>query len=383
MEKKSNLKRIKISEIDYPLPDLKNTTISKAVTVANWIIKWLNAGLKSGEIQPNTLLPAKPDFAYLLGVSIGTIQNALKYVEDLGFIESKQCIGTLIKSPENNTTWRKLRSKRDLAISAIKNYIKTNKLQVGEQLPSSRALASIIGCSSNTTRLALECLCVTQILEHKFKKDSMNDSGWLVKSTDFEFENITERATLVKQIETDLKDYITQNLKIGDKMPAHSVLTQQLNASLKTVHDGLKLLIEQGILLARRGRYGTTVIKMPDDTSLKIPKETSIFAPAQDAAFYHYEKTQNHIKKMIAENYEIGAKLPSILALSKQLDLSPNTIRKAFLNLAKEGYLAFSRGRYGGTFVIDIPEIETQSFKWLAVSAQYTNVYKTTKQNTL
>lgn len=383
MEKKSSLKRIKISEINYPLPDLKDITTSKAMAIANWIIEWLNTELKSGEMKPNTLLPAKPDLAYLLGVSIGTIQNALKYVEDLGFIESKQCIGTLVKNSEDKTTWRKLRSKRDLAISAIKNYIKTNQLQEGEQLPSSRILASIIGCSSNTTRLALECLCITKILEHKFKKDSMNDSGWLVKSTDFEFENITERATLVKQIETDLKDYITKNLKIGDKMPAHSVLTQQLNASLKTIHDGLKLLIEQGILLPRRGRYGTTVIKMPDDSSFKIQKETSIFASAQDAAFYHYEKTQNHIKKMIAENYEIGAKLPSILALSKQLDLSPNTIRKAFLNLAKEGYLAFSRGRYGGTFVIDIPEIETQSFKWLAVSAQYTNVYKTTKQNTL
>ena len=75
---------------------------------------------------------------------------------------------------------------------------------------------------------------------------------------------------------------------------------------------------------------------------------------------------------MIANDYDIGEKLPSIKELSKQLDLSPNTIRKAFHNLAQEGYLVFSRGRYGGTFVIDIPDIETpQAFKWLAVNPQY------------
>ncbi len=78
---------------------------------------------------------------------------------------------------------------------------------------------------------------------------------------------------------------------------------------------------------------------------------------------------------MIASEYEVGDKLPSIQELSKSLDLSPNTIRKAFHNLAKEGYLVFSRGRYGGTFVIDIPEVESQTFKWLAVNPQYAKEY--------
>ena len=159
-------------------------------------------------------------------------------------------------------------------------------------------------------------------------------------------------------------------------MPPHAQLAKELKASIKTIHDGLKSLIDEGILLARRGRYGTTVIKMPDDKSVDIKKETSIFAPAHETAFYYYEKTQNHIKKLIAENYEIGDKLPSILNMSKQMDLSPNTIRRALENLAKEGYLTFMRGRYGGTFVIDKPEIETQSFKWLAVNPQYTKAYK-------
>lgn len=157
-------------------------------------------------------------------------------------------------------------------------------------------------------------------------------------------------------------------------MPAHADLSLELSVSIKTIHDALKTLIDEGILLARRGRYGTTVTRIPNDKSVYEKKETSIFAQAQDTAFYYYEKTQNHIKKMIAQNYEIGAKLPSIIELSKELDLSPNTIRKAFHNLAKEGYLAFSRGRYGGTFVIDIPEMEEQAFKWLAVNPKYAEV---------
>lgn len=183
--------------------------------------------------------------------------------------------------------------------------------------------------------------------------------------------------TLVDLVVKDLENYIKNNLHVGDRMPAHMALSKALKASLKTVHDGLKILIDRGILLARRGRYGTTVVKIPGDISNSFEKpETSIFASAQDAAFYHYEKTQNYLKRMIAQDYEIGDKLPSIMELSAKLDLSPNTIRKAFHNLAKEGYLVFSRGRYGGTFVIDIPEVESQTFKWLAVNPEFAKVYQ-------
>ncbi|MPN39786.1 hypothetical protein SDC9_187318 [bioreactor metagenome] len=114
---------------------------------------------------------------------------------------------------------------------------------------------------------------------------------------------------------------------------------------------------------------------MPNESDFFPKKETSIFASAQETAFYNYEKTQNHIKALIAQNYQIGSKLPSIVQLSKELDLSPNTIRKAFNNLAKDGYLRFERGRYGGTFVMDIPETSSPAFKWLAVSPKYVQVY--------
>lgn len=373
---KSDLTSINISNINVPLPDLKNITESKSVAIARWLMYWIEKDLNSGKIEVNNILPSKAEFAYMLGVSIGTMQNAFRYIEDKGYVESKQCIGTLVRDyKDNSKTLRKLHSKRELAIEAIKKYILSNKFRVNTQLPSSRAIASIIGFSANTTRAALESLTNSNILEHKYK--NANEYGWILKDVNFDSNYNDEKSkTLVDMVVDDLEQYISNNLKVGDRMPAHSVLADKFKASIKTIHDALKILIDKEILLARRGRYGTTVTKLPNNVNSATRPEMSIFAPAKDAAFYHYEKTQEHIKRLIAEQYQIGEKLPSILELSKEMDISPNTIRKAFHNLAKDGYLVFSRGRYGGTFVIDIPEIETQAFKWLAVNPQYSKEYQ-------
>ena len=370
--KKSDYKVISISDVDIELPDLKNISESKSVVIGKWLMKYIEKSLKLNKIQINNIMPSKADFAYKLGVSIGTMQNAFRYIEDMGYVESKQCIGTLVRDYKKPViTMRKLTSKRDLASEAIKRYIQTGSYKKGMTLPSSRTVATLIGYSANTTRLALDYLCAQGILEHKFK--NANEYGWVIKTLDFDFssEIPSKSKTLVDMVVKDLENYISNNLKAGDKIPPHSELAQKLKASLKTVHDALKILSDRGILLPRRGKYGTTVIKIPNDKTLSVKPEMSIFASAKDTAFYHYEKTQNKIKRMIAEEYDIGEKLPSIIEMSKMLDLSPNTIRKAFHNLAKEGYLVFSRGRYGGTFIIDIPEIEQQTFKWLAVNPQY------------
>lgn len=371
--RRSELKFINIKEFGIDIPDLKNIAESKALVIGKWLEKRIKEDLNDKKICFNSLLPTKRDFAYLLGVSVGTMQNAFRYLEDINLVESKQCIGTLIKD-KNISSMRKLTSKRDIAIESIKKYILDKNIKINSSLPSSRKIASSIGCSANTVRLALEFLCTLGILKHKFKNSK--ETGWILIHKNFEYDVSNSNETLVNKIENDLKEYIMQNHSVGDKMPVHSVLAEKLGVSIKTIHDSLKILIDDGILLARRGRYGTVITRMPNEMVLEQRKETSIFAPARETAFYYYERTQNHIKKMIAENYQIGSKLPSINELSKEMDLSPNTIRKAFSNLAKEGYLAFSRGRYGGTFVIDVPEMEEQAFKWLAVNPRYAEVYK-------
>ena len=204
---KAELKHMKVEEITKPLPDLKNRFESRAMVIAKWLMELITESLKSGAADEKTLLPSKPDLAYLLGVSIGTIQNSLRVLEDNGYVESKQCIGTLIRNPELGVKkMRKLTSKREIAINEIKKFIVNKELEVGASLPSSRVMAGIINCSTNTTRLAMEHLTHMGIIEHNYRNGTEN--GWVLLSRDFEIvQELAETAneTLVKKVEQDLK----------------------------------------------------------------------------------------------------------------------------------------------------------------------------------
>lgn len=391
---KNELQRIEINQLPKEIPNFKNSFESKDSIIKQWLSDWITKGVKKGQLKENTLLPKKADLAYYLGVSVGTVQNAIRYVEDSGLLESKQRIGTIIRSSNaQNPIIKKASSKREKVITLIKKYIVDNNIAVGEPLPSARALSSIIGNSTNTTRLALDFLCSTGLIEPRAFRS--NEANWILKQqpTFSEEEKEVFKAdslasdTLVEKVEKELKDYIKTNCKIGDKMPSHFELSDILKVSVKTVHDALKVLIDEGILLARRGRYGTTIIKIPSDNPLQPVNEisicessikaASIFAKAEEAAFYSYQKIENSIKKYIRDNFEIGEKIPSMETLSKEFDVSTNTVRKALQNLSKMGYVSFSRGRYGGTFVTELPEDEEQeTFRWLAVSPNYTISYE-------
>ncbi len=376
---KSELKRIEINELPKEIPNFKNSFEPKDSLIKKWLSDWIVSAFKSGKIKENSLLPRKADLAYYLGVSVGTIQNAIRSVEDTGLLESKQRIGTVVRNFEStNPIVRKSTSKRERVIAHIKRLIIDSKYKLNQPMPSARQLSALIGYSTNTTRLALEYLCSVGILEAKPFRT--NESNWILKripELTEEEDNLYKETdishTLVAQVENDLKEYIKMNHKVGDRLPAHFELSEILKVSVKTVHDAMKGLIDEGILLARRGRYGTTILKMPGQNLLQPAIETSIFAKAEDAAIYSYQKMENKIKNYIKNNFEIGDKLPSMDALSKEFDVSSNTIRKALQNLSKAGFVHFSRGRYGGTFVTDLPQDEEkQAFRWLAVDPGYT-----------
>ncbi len=166
----NNLRKLSIKDISIAFPDLKDIFESKAIVITNWLVDWIKADFAAGKINETYLLPQKADFAYHLGVSIGTMQNAFRYLEDKGYVESKQCIGTMVKDWKKPTlNVRKLTSKKDISVDLIKKYIIEKRFKVGQKLPSSRVLATLIGSSANTTRLALENLCSEGILEHQFK----------------------------------------------------------------------------------------------------------------------------------------------------------------------------------------------------------------------
>ena len=237
----------------------------------------------------------------------------------------------------------------------------------------------MLGSTANTTRLAVEHLSALGVVESKNSRG--NKSNWILRQKP-QIDSATEEVsgdissdTLVDQVERDLKNYITKNFKVNDKMPTHFELADVLNVSIKTVHDGMKRLIEQKILKARRGRYGTVITRMPDS---EVSPEDMMFAPASDAVFYNYERVEKHLKMLIKTNYKVGQKLPSMDELSKELDVSSNTIRKALQNLEKEHIVEFSRGRYGGTFITRIPEEkESAKYSWVSVNHEHIKAYKT------
>jgi DNA-binding GntR family transcriptional regulator len=287
-------------------------------------------------------------------------------IEDKDYIYSKQCIGSIIKDrSENHSELRKRTSKKDKAEEKIKNYIRSNELKVGDIMPVSRQLTREIGMALNTVMGAISKLNSMGIVEYNSKKELV------IKSTEFLIDEDIDEETLVNKIKQDLKRYICDNFSVGDKLPPHDDLAKEFNVSMKTIHNAVQLLVKENMLLPRRGAYGTTITKTSMNPAFEPRREMSIFAPAQDTAFYHYQKIQNKIKNIISENYDIGSKLPSINSFSQTLDVSPNIVRRALKNLSQEGILRFTRGRYGGTYVIDMPEVAEQAFKWLAVNPQY------------
>lgn len=361
--KKNELNRIKISDFKSTLPDLKN--VEKTSTVANWLMQWIDASLESAEIKAGDLLPKKAELAYYLGVSLGTMQNVLRILEDNNYIYSKQCIGSIIKDRGNvEIQIRKKTSKKDIAEEKIKKYILDNSYKTDSILPSSRQLAREVGMALNTVRNAIQMLITQGILKYNDKKDLIviNDS--------FTLDDESEE-TLVNKVKYDLKKYIYDNFKIGEKLPNHDKLAKEFNVSIKTIHNAIRMLVKENMLLARRGSYGTIITNISMNPEMEPRKEMSIFAPAAETAFYHYEKIKNKLKNIISNDYNIGSKLPSIAQLSVLLDVNTNTIRRALHSLSKEGIVRFARGRYGGTYIIDMPEVSEQTFRWLAVNPQY------------
>lgn len=357
--KKNELIKLKISDIGENLPDLKN--VNKAKVISEWLMNWLDSVNLT-----NHLLPTKEEFAYTLGVSLGTIQNVFKILEDKEYIFLKQRIGAVIKNKNSSIAVKKQTSKADITFQKVKDYI-ADELNINDTFPPSRTLAKKLNVSLHTIRLSINKLINDGTLQK-------TENVIILVNKNFENKKKVSSESLVNKIKDELKKYIAKHYKIGDKLSSQVELAEKLKVSVKTIHNAIKLLEKEEMLLSRRGTYGTIVINTSMNSAFEPRREMSIFASAQETAFYHYEKVQNKIKKIITENYSIGSKLPSILEFSKILDLSPNTIRKALNNLAQDGILRFSRGRYGGTYVIDMPDIEEQTFKWLAVNSQYTKI---------
>ncbi len=164
------MKKISITEIHLPPADFKNGTVNnlpKDRILLNWLIHWIEEGLNKNLFNFGDIIPSKKDFAKYHNVSTGTMQNAVRYAEDLGYFKSRQCVGTMIadKNVQNEAELpEKSISKKDGAVFKIKKYIIEQKFKKGDILPSARIIANEIDTSQNTARLALDVLVREGIL---------------------------------------------------------------------------------------------------------------------------------------------------------------------------------------------------------------------------
>ena len=370
-------RKISINELPVEIPDFSSTYEPKDSIIKKWIINWILSAISKNQIKENDILPHKKDISDHLGVSIGTVQNAIRYIEDEGYLKSKQRLGTMISNFSNPIQDNvKSTSKREKAILAIKKAIIQKEYKIGKPIPSTRKMSEFLGISQNTTRLAYEYLCSIGILESMQMRG--NDSNWYLKTIPNisgkevkQIENMSAD-TLVFKLTSELKVFLAENFTIGEKIPSHEELASKLNVSIKTIHDCVKQLNREGIVISRRGRYGSVLAQNPLSPAFEPLKESSIFAKSEDAAFYSYQKIESQLVNLINKNYKAGDKLPSIKDLAIKYDVSTNTIRKALLSLEQEGFITFGRGRFGGTFVIEKPETtEKQSYQWLSINPNY------------
>jgi len=319
---------------------------NKINKISDWLTVWIKKSLAAGKIEPYDFLPSKGDLAFHIGVSLGTMQNVYRVLEDRDLVESRQKIGTYIKNPEGKCL-EKLTSKREVAKEQIKKYIKDNKLKEGDVLVSARKLSAELAIPFATIRIAINSLISENIINKQGKL-------FVINSLSFDTE-YQEQQTLAEKISEYINTYIKNNLKQGDKLPSNSALADMFGVSIKTIHDAIKILSLSNIVKTRRGYYGTVVVNQEDEKG----------------NLYFYEQVELVIKKYIAENCEVGMRLPSIKTFSEVFNVSAKTIKNALDNLEYDGYISFVRGKNGGTFVQKIPVVSDSGYTWLALSPEF------------
>ena len=345
MSQENNPRHITVSEMAPHIHTFAPNE-NKAAKISAWLIDWIKISIKTGKIKKYDYLPLKGELAFHIGVSIGTMQNVFRMVEDAGYIESKQRVGAYITADKNERAIEKLTSKREIACERIKKYILVENYSKGDRLVSVRKLATITGIPYATVLNALNMLVLQKILGKR-------NNSFFVANTVFEVKQLESRS-LVEKVAYRIKKYIEQNCKYGDNLPSNNRLAEQYQVSVKTIHDAIKLLVKEGLLKTRRGRYGTSVYNSEDESDL-----------------YIYEKIEQKIRKYIATHCQIGSKLPTIRSFVDEYNVSSKTVKKALDDLAEDGYLTFARGRYGGTFVTDIPTDSNEAYTWLALNPEF------------
>jgi len=350
MDLDNGINRITVEDMAPHVHDFKPGE-NKVDKITLWLTNWIINSLECRKVHPGDFLPPKSDLAYHMCVSLGTMQSVYRNLEDRGYVKSKQRIGTYIAKPETSEGAEKLTSKSSCMVDMIKKFILEEGYIKEDILPSTREFAELFNISASTVRTAITKLVYDGIISKKGQR-------YILVNSEINIEE-TKHETLVEKTATQIQDYINRELSSGEKIPSNAELSKKFKVSVKTINDAVKILVKKGVVYSKRGKYGTIVADAGGVSELSRE--------------YFYEAVYQKIKKYIIENCKIGDKLSPIKDLAIQYKTSEKTIKTALDILMDDGIVAFMRGRYGGTFVTDVPDADNESYKWLAINSDYVN----------
>ena len=136
----------------------------------------------------------------------------------------------------------------------INQYIKKN-LQSGEKLPSNNTFADMYNVSVKTIHDAIKILSVAGIV-----KTRRGCYGTVVINPDKD----DDVPYFYEQVEECIKKYMSENCKVGDKLPSIKSFSEVFNVSAKTIKNALDNLAFDGYINFVRGKYGGTfVLRVP------------------------------------------------------------------------------------------------------------------------
>lgn len=367
------MKHLTLDDIKISKPDFDaSKKVPKGQLVTNWLIDLIKYSLECGIANIGDFIPSKEELASFLNVSPATIQNSIRQVKNMGYFISKQSLGTCIADFYSDD----IKTQDELCHSTIteckiKKIVLDDKIELNCAIPSISEIAYRTNISQNTIRFTLENLAQKGYLEKIHLKG--NKYSWIYKKefflTNDEIHNgiENENFTLTHQLIEKIQKYIEKTYKNGDKILPNSAISRMFDVSIKTVNDAMKVLNARKIVLSRRGKYGTIYLGSVSSKMDFVSSERKKPSVAQNYT-YSWQKALTHLKKYIVENYEAGDKIAPIRELAIILNVSPNTIRRALADLFQSGHLISKRGKTGGIFIMEMPEIEGDSYRWLALN---------------
>ena len=355
------MKHLTLDDIRISKPDFDaSKKVPKGQLVTDWLIAWIKHSLEFGIADIGDYIPVKEDLAKFLDVSPATIQNSIRQIKDLGYVQSKQSIGTCIAdfyskdiAPQDELYHGTITECK------IKKIVLDDCIELGNSIPSIQEIAYRTNISQNTIRFSLVNLAQKGYLEKIQLKG--NKHAWIYKKEfSLSQEEIVngledENFSLTHQLVDKIQRYIEKTYKQGDKILPNMAFSRMFDVSIKTVNDAMKVLNAKKVVLSRRGRYGTIYLGGAQNNKMDFVSSERKRPTSAQNYVYSWQKALGHLKKYIVENYEAGDKIAPIRELASILNVSPNTIRRALSDLFQSGNLVSKRGKAGGIFIMEMP----------------------------